>query len=128
MKIRRLYSASPVTAEMREPLVQAARRMVANNVGALAVVETGRLIGIVTERDVVRAAANGDHPARQTVAGYMTVEPAVAHLDEDSEGVANRMLLLGIRHLPVVEERRVVGMISARDLLALAAWPAAERR
>lgn len=57
------------------------------------------------------------------VAAHMTPAPATAGPGEDSISVANRMLNLGVRHLPVVDGGPVTGMVSASDLLTLVAWP-----
>lgn len=116
MEIEKLLSPVVVRVEAGEPLTAAARRMWAHDIGALPVFDGQRLVGIITERDLVRAmtfhAAGG-----ATVAAYMTNEPVTALAGEDAADVAERMLDLGIRHLPVTDGRRLVGMVSARDLL-----------
>jgi CBS domain-containing protein len=89
-----------------------------NDVSSLAVLQDERLVGIVTERDIVSSVAEGADPETE-IAGYMTQEPATAHPDEIVGVVVERMLNLGVRHLPVVRNGAVVGMISARDLLTL---------
>jgi CBS domain-containing protein len=122
MQIRIVATPTVVQAEVGEPLVALARRMREHGVGALPVYDGERLVGIVTERDVVAAVADG-------VAGTalaedrMTAEPATVSPLEDSSEVALRMVELGVRHLPVVDRGRVVGLVSARDLLLLEAWP-----
>jgi CBS domain-containing protein len=58
----------------------------------------------------------------------VSVAPASAAPDEDAQEVAGRLLELGVRHLPVVERGAVVGMLSVRDLLVLAAWQPAQAR
>jgi CBS domain-containing protein len=122
MQIRILATPMVVQAEVDEPLVALARRMRAYAVGALPVYDDGRLVGILTERDVVAAVADG--VVETALAGdRMTAEPATASPMEDSSEVAMRMVELGIRHLPVVERGAVVGLVSARDLLMLEAWP-----
>jgi CBS domain-containing protein len=123
MKIRGLYSPNAVTAKLEESLSQAAVRMTFNNISALPVLDNGMLVGMITERDITRAAANGRHPTTCRVASYMSRQPAVVRPDEESTEVAGRMIELGVRHLPVVEGDRLVGIISARDLLLLEAWP-----
>ncbi len=122
MRIRTLVAPSVVRAEVGEPLVVLARRMREHGIGSLPVFDGESLVGIVTERDVVAAVAEGvgTTAAAETC---MTAEPATASPDEDSRDVALRMLELGVRHLPVVEQGIVVGVVSARDLLMLEAWP-----
>jgi CBS domain-containing protein len=122
MQIRILATPMVVQAEVGEPLVALARRMREYGIGALPVYDGGRLVGIVTERDVVAAVADG--VVETDLAGdRMTAEPATASPVEDSSEVAMRMVELSIRHLPVVERGSVVGLVSARDLLMLEAWP-----
>jgi CBS domain-containing protein len=64
--------------------------------------------------------------AMTRVGDYVTLAPASASPEEDSQEVAARMLELGVRHLPVVDHGEVVGMLSVRDLLVLAAWQPAQ--
>ena len=80
------------------------------------------LVGILSERDVVAALAQGAS-VETAVAAHMTLAPATAGPGEDFISVANRMLSLGVRHLPAVDGGRVTGMASASDLLTLVAWP-----
>lgn len=122
MRIRALVTPGVIGVQVGEPLVALARRMRERGIGSLPVYDGERLAGIVTERDVVAAVAAGV-AATATAESCMTREPAVATPEDDSSEVALRMLELGIRHLPVVEHGRVMGMVSARDLLMLEAWP-----
>lgn len=92
-------------------------------VGALVVFEGDRLAGIITERDLVPIVADGLDGGSISVAERMTPDPAVASPEEDSTVVAGRMAELGVRHLPVVDHGRLVGMVSARDLLIVEATP-----
>ena len=79
-------------------------------------------MGILSERDMVAALALGAG-VETAVAAHMTPAPATAGAGEDSISVANRMLNLGARHLPVVDGGQVMGMVSASDLPTLVAWP-----
>jgi CBS domain-containing protein len=124
MKIRELFKTDVVSAMSTETLMDAARRMEWMNISALPVLEADRLVGIITERDVTRAAAAGADMRRTSVIDYMTARPFTAYPEEEAGEVARRMLDLGVRHLPVVQEGKVVGIISARDLLVLEAWEA----
>ena len=98
-------------------LVDAARRMHERRVGAVVVLEGERLVGILTERDVLRAVATDrvDGP----VSGSMTPHPDTIEVDEESGQAAAIMIHGGFRHLPVVDGETVVGMISIRDLVRL---------
>jgi CBS domain-containing protein len=121
MKITGVYRPEVVTADLAESVSKAAKRMRLHEVSALPVVEHDRVVGIVTERDITRAVAEEMDPRTATVADVMTQHPLVADPDEDGGAVARRMLRHGIRHLPVVEGHRLLGVISARDLLKLEA-------
>jgi CBS domain-containing protein len=107
-----------ITTEPDETLADAAGRMYAYQIGALPVYQQHRLIGIVTERDIIAALAEGADPETATVADYMTDEPITVAPDDDLALAARRMAELGVRHLPVVEGNRLVGVLSIRDLVA----------
>jgi CBS domain-containing protein len=114
-----------VTTVAEETLLGAATRMSWYRIGALPVYRRHRLIGIVTERDIIAALADGADPATTKVAQYMTDKPVAIRPDEDLEVAARRMAELGVRHLPVLDGDRLLGVLSIRDLLAPAATPAA---
>lgn len=105
----------------QETLLGAATRMRWYQVSALAVYRRHRLVGILTERDVVAAIADGADPATTRVVDYMTDKPVTIDPDEDLEAAVRRMAMLGVRHLPVVKGGQQLGMLSIRDLLAPAA-------
>ena len=96
-------------------LVEAARRMHERRVGAVVVTEGDRLVGIVTERDVLRAVATGS--VEGPVADAMTRAPETIGPDESAGQAAALMIHGGFRHLPVVDGGDVVGMVSIRDLV-----------
>ena len=121
MRIGELTKQEVVTADLAETLSQAASRMRYADISALPVVEGGRLVGILTERDVARAAAEGADPLTHMVAAFMSLGPFVADPDEDSDDVVARMLDLGVRHLPILDGDQLVGIVSMRDLLTLEA-------
>ena len=100
-------------------LADVARRMRADRVGAVAVMVNGRLVGIITERDLMRAVADGVGPERASASERMTPDPRTIDRDELATTAAERMIELGVRHLPVVGDGGVLGVISARDLLRL---------
>ncbi|HVS05820.1 MAG TPA: CBS domain-containing protein [Candidatus Dormibacteraeota bacterium] len=122
MKVETIFRPGVVSAHVDENLKSAATRMRAEDISALAVVEAGSLVGILTERDLVQAIADGADPEVTPVASYASFRPAAAEPDEDIRDVAARMLELGVRHLPVVRGTDILGMISARDLLAHETW------
>jgi CBS domain-containing protein len=105
-----------LTTEPGTSLREAAQQMVERRVGSILVVEGGRLLGILTERDVLRVFAHGDFEIQ--VDDVMTRNPETAEPDESLAQARLVMLHGGFRHLPVVEGRELVGMLSMRDLFA----------
>jgi CBS domain-containing protein len=105
-----------LTVEPGLPLTEVAKRMVAKDVGAVLVTVDERLVGILTERDVLRAVARGIDDST-TVADWMTRDPDTLDPDESTEHAAVLMIHGGFRHLPVTEGDDVVGMLSIRDLM-----------
>jgi CBS domain-containing protein len=125
MKVRNIYSPHIlfVEAAAADTLRAVAARMRDQDVGTLAVLDKGRLVGIISERDLVQALAEGIGPDEPAVPTYMTENPSTVHPDDDSAEVATEMMNQGIRHMPVVDGDRILGMVSIRDLLPLEAWP-----
>jgi CBS domain-containing protein len=108
-----------LTIEPGAALTEAARRMASRAVGAVVVLEGDRLTGIVTERDVLKAVAAGLSP-EATVSDWMTRHPETVESDDETDHAASLMIHGGFRHLPVVDEGRVVGILSIRDLMRVA--------
>ncbi len=98
------------------PLTEAAAQMCDKDVGAMLVLDDERLIGILTERDVLRAVGQGAGDDAR-VGAWMTRDPDTIEPDETTRHAAVLMIHGGFRHLPVVEGDRVVGMLSIRDLM-----------
>ena len=113
---RNHMSRDLLTVEPGDRLGKVAERMVDRDVGAVIVLEGERLVGILTERDVLRAVAQGID-AGTTVADWMTRDPETLEVDESTEHAAVLMIHGGFRHLPVTEGGDVVGMLSIRDLM-----------
>ncbi len=124
MRLKDTYRPDAVTIDLHDDLAAAARRMELAQVGALAVVnKAGQLVGVFTERDLVRATAGTANPADVLMSAHAWFGSETADMDEDSRDVARRMLELGVRHLPVTTgDDQLVGMVSMRDLLAVEAW------
>lgn len=116
--IRDLMNTSVVSTEQGVSVAAAAAAMVAAGVGSAVVIQSSFLVGILTERDVLRAAASGHDLRAAPVADWMTADPRSADPDASAEEAAQIMLLHGFRHLPIVEGRQVCGVVSLRDLFA----------
>jgi CBS domain-containing protein len=98
------------------PLTEVTKRMVSRDVGAVIVMDGARLVGILTERDVLRAVASGLDDST-LVKDCMTRDPDTLESDETTRQAATLMIHGGFRHLPIVDGDEVVGMLSIRDLM-----------
>jgi CBS domain-containing protein len=117
-KLKDLMNTSVVTASPDTTVQEAAAGMVRARVGSVVVLQGSFLAGILTERDVLRAAASGEDLSVSLVSAWMSPDPQAASLDMSAEEAAQIMLLNGFRHLPVVDGREVCGVVSIRDLFA----------
>ena len=113
---RNHMSTELLTVDPSAPVTEVAKRMVAKDVGAVLVFEEGAICGILTERDVLRAVADGLDDAT-LVRERMTANPETLDADDTTEHAAVLMIHGGFRHLPVVEQGQVVGVLSIRDLM-----------
>jgi CBS domain-containing protein len=107
-----------VTVEPHFSVTDASAAMVAAGVGSAVVLQSSFLAGILTERDVLRAAASGENLHETRVSDWMTPDPQSLGPEASAQDAAQAMLLGGFRHLPVVEGREVCGVVSLRDLFA----------
>ncbi|MEX2587120.1 MAG: CBS domain-containing protein [Actinomycetota bacterium] len=124
MKIKELYKPGTLASvDLGESLSEAADKMAGNEVGALAVMKGGRFVGILSERDLVVSMTDEADSKDTQVGDYMTPEPMTAEPLSDAEEVIGLMLEAGVRHMPVTDNGSLVGMVSLRDLIALAVWP-----
>lgn len=122
MRVKDACRPGLFTVDIDDSLEVAAHRMDQAQLGALAVVDGQRLVGIVTERGLVRAIARAADPTDDPVVAYASFGPHTASVDQDARAVAQRMLVLGVRHLPVTNsDGQLIGMVSMRDLLAVEA-------
>jgi CBS domain-containing protein len=109
-----------------ERVAEAARRMVGRGVGAVLVMEGESLEGILTERDVLKAVASGlAEDAR--VREWMTKHPETIDGSEATGQAAALMIHGGFRHLPVVEDGKIAGIVSIRDLMRVTLEDSAPR-
>jgi CBS domain-containing protein len=112
-----LMSGEVIAVAPEDTLGEAAERMAAHNVGSAVVVELGRLIGILTERDILRAVAGRVHSSEARVREWMTADPVTAVEGTPAAEALETMMEHGFRHLPVVEGGRTLGVVSIRDVL-----------
>jgi CBS domain-containing protein len=115
-----------ITVAPEDTLGEVAERMTRQNTGAVIVKDFGRLIGILTERDMLRAMAARVHTSDARVRQWMTADPVTAEPGMDLEEAAQVMLDNGFRHLPVVEGQNVLGVVSLRRVLGGRRQPAPE--
>lgn len=116
--LRNLMTTRVATTAPDAPVAAAAARMVEAGVGSAVVMQGAFLVGILTERDVLKAAASGSDLSAAKVTDWMTPDPQSASPDTTAQEAAQIMLMNGFRHLPVVEGRTVCGVVSLRDLFA----------
>lgn len=101
-----------------QTVIDAVKTMVDNNVGALPVLKNDRLSGVFSERDLMRRVIVAGHdPSRVTVGEVMSKEIVTADINDDHLTCLRKMSSCGCRHLPVIEGNRLVGFLSARDLM-----------
>ena len=113
-----VMSKEVVTLSPDSTVSDAARVMVRGGFGSVVIVQGRMLLGILTERDVLRAAAEEDDLRAARVDQWMTENPDTALPDLDSEEAASLMLSRGYRHLPVEVDGELLGMVSLRDVLS----------
>ena|SRR5438477_9740143 len=111
-----VMSRNLLTVEATTALAAAAARMCDLNVGAILVLSGDTVSGILTERDVLRAVAQGGVEGTN-VAAWMTRDPETVDADESTRQAASIMIHGGFRHLPVLDEDKPVGIVSIRDLM-----------
>lgn len=105
-------------AELGHTVLETVRAMVERNIGAVPVVHADKLVGIFSERDLMRrVVAEGRDPRSTCLAEVMTDDPLAVGTGEDLETCMALMRRHGFRHLPVCHEGQLVGVVSLRDIL-----------
>jgi CBS domain-containing protein len=118
-RIGDVMSGNLLTTEATTPLQQAAERMCERGIGASLVLNgNGALVGILTERDVLRAVSQGGIEGTH-VAAWMTRDPETVGVDDTTRTAAELMVRGGFRHVPVVDGDQPVGIVSIRDLMRI---------
>lgn len=118
MQVRNLMKAPVVTIEPKRSVREAAQLMQDNVIGSVVVHEGGRAMGIMTERDVLRAVAEGRDVEQTSVDDLMTKNLVTGGPNWDVVVAASVMTAHRIRHLVVQEQDRVLGVLSLRDVLS----------
>jgi CBS domain-containing protein len=106
-----LHTVSPSTT-----VGEAVALMAQYRIGSTMVMDGSRLVGIFTERDTVRAISQSHDAPAHEVSSWMTHNPMTVGPDDETETALDTMLSHGFRHLPVVENGEVIGIVSIRDL------------
>jgi len=109
-----------VAVAPEDTLGEAAERMAEQGVGSAVVTDGGRLIGILTERDLMKAVAGRVHTSEARVREWMTADPITASENTSADEAMRTMLDNGFRHLPVIAGGRTVGVVSLRELMRAA--------
>jgi CBS domain-containing protein len=105
-------------ADLSQTVLETVRAMVERNIGAVPVLHNGKLVGIFSERDLMkRVVAEGCDPRSTCLAEVMTDDPLTVNTNEELETCLTLMRRHNFRHLPVCHEGQLVGMVSLRDIL-----------
>jgi CBS domain-containing protein len=119
VRLTEIMTTDVFTVAPESTMAEAAGAMVKGRFGSAVVVQGPALVGIVTERDVLRAAASGGDLTRSPVSRWMTRDPETAAPGIDADEAAEIMLGRGFRHLPVVDGTALIGIVSLRDVLSV---------
>ncbi len=114
-----LMSTELVSIDAHDTLAAAAGVMSARRVGSVLILDQDRLAGILTERDIVRAVSQDSSAPQDQVAHWMTRSPACVEPGMSWEAALARMQGGHFRHLPVISDGKLVGMLSMRDLVRM---------
>ena len=121
MKVRTILATKGtnlVTIQPHQSLREAARLLAEHNIGALVVVnEASQMVGIISERDIIRAAARVENALLRPVSEVMTKEVIIGLPNDDLMAVVHAMTEKRFRHLPIVEQGEIVGIISMKDIV-----------
>jgi len=113
-----IKSQETYCAEMGQTVLETVRAMVERDIGAVPVMHNGELVGIFSERDLMKRVVSARcDPGRTCMAEVMTPEPVTIGINENLEQCIAVMRRYGFRHLPVCHEGQLVGLVSLRDIL-----------
>ncbi len=115
--IREVMTSSPKTVDAGSSAAEAAQLMKQANAGMIPVVDGGRLLGTVTDRDIaIRVVAEGRDPQSTRVEEIASTGPVTVTPDQDLDEALRLMARHQVRRLPVVEEDRLVGVVAQADV------------
>ena len=115
-----LMTPDVLTATPSETIADVSARMGERKVGSIVVVDDARPVGILTERDMIKVAASGTDTSIAKVSEWMTENPDTVDPDVDVDDAFHRLTEHGYRHMPVVDDGKLVGIVSLRDLVRIA--------
>lgn len=116
--VQNLMTKNPTTCPETAPVIEAARLMEREGVGSIPVLENGKLVGIVTDRDIaVRVVAGGRDPQQTKIQDVMTRDPESVTVDDSIDKVMEVMESRQVRRIPVIDQgRKLVGIIAQADI------------
>jgi CBS domain-containing protein len=116
-QIRDVMTSNPTTCEPQASVVDAAKVMAQEDVGSIPIVESNRLVGVVTDRDIViRVVAEGRDPQSVTIGDVASRDLVTVSPDDDLDRALQLMAENQVRRLPIVEGDKLVGIVAQRDV------------
>jgi CBS domain-containing protein len=112
-----IMTTKVVTLDITELVEEALRLMIKFDVGSVVVTDKKKPVGIVTERDVTRAALRGDSLLKVPVRGLMSRPLQTATSNLEVQDAFEKMLKLGVRRLPIVDNEALAGIVTEKDLM-----------
>jgi CBS domain-containing protein len=116
VKVADVMSSDLCVAGPESTVGEAATLMGEHAIGSVLICDEERLVGILTERDIVRALSSAHDAPMRPAAEWMTKDPTTIRPDHDAREALRTMVQGGFRHLPVLDGDKVVGMVSMRDV------------
>jgi CBS domain-containing protein len=125
MRLRELNPRQVVTVTKSDSLRDASKHLIDDDIGVLVVFEPRGLVGVFSERDLARAVADHADLDYSEVGEYMTTSAVTADIGSPVGEVIAKMNTHGIRHVVVMDDKDVVGVVSIRDVIRLlgSVWP-----
>lgn len=120
MPVKEVMTRNVVSADIRSDVTQLAGKMLEYDVGSIIITDGDRPVGIVTERDIVRKIViKNQKPSEISIKEIMTTPLITIPASEDVTDAMHRMVKMKIRRLPVVENSRLIGIVTDMDLIAV---------